>query len=459
MSKIEANKLELSSEEFDFERMLQKVVNVINFRVEEKHQFFSVHIDKNIPRYMIGDDQRLAQVIANLLSNSVKFTPEQGSIRLDAALTEEDSDSCVIRVEVKDTGIGISEEQHARLFNSFEQAETSTSRKFGGTGLGLAISKRIVELMGGKIWAESALGQGACFAFYVRLRRGQKKTQSLLLPGVNWQNVRVLAVDDDADTRDYFSEIARRMGIICDTAAGGEEALEQVRQNGAYDLYFVDWRMPGMNGIDFTLRLREIFGADNSVVTLISSTEWNIIEADAKRAGINRFLSKPLFPSEIADCINECIGKDNIVTSATIEAAEEDSFAGYHVLLAEDVEINREIVMALLEPTELRISCAENGAEAVAMFSAAPEDYDMIFMDVQMPEMDGYEATRRIRALDVPRATSVPIIAMTANVFREDIEKCLASGMNGHVGKPLDFDDVLARLRENLLSRPATSEE
>ncbi|MDR1070674.1 MAG: response regulator [Gracilibacteraceae bacterium] len=450
MSKIEANKLELSAEEFNFERMLQKVVGVVNFRVEEKQQAFSVYIDKNIPRCLIGDDQRLAQVITNLLSNSVKFTPERGSIHLDASLTGEKDGVCAIQIKVVDSGIGISAEQKSRLFNSFEQAESSTSRKFGGTGLGLAISKRIVELMDGKIWVDSALGLGADFTFSVRLRHGEEKPRAQR-PDINWKNMRVLAVDDDMETRYYFSDIARRFGFACDTAAGAEEAFELIKNN-TYDLYFVDWMMPGQNGVDFTLRLREVYGAQNPVVILISSAEWNNIEDSAKKAGIRRFLSKPLFPSEIADCINECIGLGS-QTTAELTAAGEDDFSAYRILLAEDVEINREILAALLEPTGIRIDCAENGVEAVAMFSAAPEDYDMIFMDVQMPEMDGYEATRQIRALDAPAAAAVPIIAMTANVFREDIEKCLASGMNGHVGKPLDFNDVAACLRENLTGK------
>ncbi|MDR1320826.1 MAG: response regulator [Gracilibacteraceae bacterium] len=451
MSKIEANKLELSAEEFNFERMLQKVVGVVNFRVEEKHQSFSVYIDKNIPRSLIGDDQRLAQVVTNLLSNSVKFTPERGSIHLDASLTGEKDGLCTIQIKVVDSGIGISAEQKSRLFNSFEQAETSTSRKFGGTGLGLAISKRIVELMDGKIWVDSTLGLGADFTFSVSLRRGEEKPRGAQRSDMSWKNMRVLAVDDDMETRYYFSDIARRFGFACDTAAGAEEAFEMLKEH-TYDLYFVDWMMPGQNGVDFTLRLREVYGAENPVVILISSAEWNNIEDSAKKAGIHRFLSKPLFPSEIADCINECIGLDSQATPELTAAAGEDDFAAYRVLLAEDVEINREILAALLEPTGIRIDCAENGAEAVAMFSAAPENYDMIFMDVQMPEMDGYEATRQIRALNAPTAATVPIIAMTANVFREDIEKCLASGMNGHVGKPLDFDDVIACLRENLPS-------
>jgi hemerythrin-like metal-binding protein len=446
MSKIEANKLELSSVSFVFEKMLQKVVNVINFRVDQRKQTIYVTIDKKIPHVLIGDDQRLAQVIANLLSNAVKFTPEGGTIRLNATHIEDAGGVFTVQIEVSDTGIGISPQQRARLFRSFEQAESSTTRKFGGTGLGLAISKRIVEMMGGNIWVESEPGKGSVFCFTVRMQRGTEERRSLLNPGVNWNNVRVLAVDDEPEIRSYFFDIAQRFGITCDVAGSGEEALALIGKNGRYDIYFIDWKMPGMNGLELSSRIRENNG-ENSVVTMISAAEWGDIEDQAKSAGVDNFLPKPLFPSDIADLINTCLGVPDPATLQKTQDGEIDNFAGYRVLLAEDVEINREIVLALLEPTALSIECAENGAEAVRMFSQAPDEYDMIFMDVQMPEMDGYEATRRIRALDIPGAQAIPIVAMTANVFREDIEKALTSGMNDHVGKPLDFEDVLAKLR------------
>lgn len=447
MSKIEANKFELSPETFSFEKMLQKVVNVVNFRVEEKHQDFTVHIDKNIPRSLICDDQRLAQVITNLLSNAVKFTPEEGTIRLETRLIKERNGICTIQFEVTDTGIGISVEQQGHLFKSFEQAESSTSRKFGGTGLGLAISKRIVEMMGGSIWIVSEPDKGSTFAFTIQAERGEEKHPGLLNPGVNWNNIRVLAVDDEPDMREYFTDIAKQFGIACDTAASGEEAMEYIMRNGSYDLFFVDWKMPDMDGIELARHIKE-GGLGNSVVIMISATEWSVLEASAKLAGVDKFLSKPLFPSAIVDCINECFGTGIIQSEENNTPTDEiDCFEGYRVLLAEDVEINREIVLALLEPTLLEIDCAENGVEVLRMYGENPERYDMIFMDVQMPEMDGLEATRRIRALDHPKAKTVSIIAMTANVFREDIEKCLAAGMNDHVGKPLDFTEVLDKLR------------
>jgi signal transduction histidine kinase/CheY-like chemotaxis protein len=449
MSKIEANKFELSSVEFDFEKMLRKVVNVINFRVEERRQEFSVHIDNRIPRILYGDDQRLAQVIANLLSNAVKFTPEYGSVRLDTRLEKEEGDLCTLGIRVTDSGIGISKEQQGRLFASFEQADSSTSRKFGGTGLGLAISRRIVEMMGGVISVESEPGKGAAFTVIINIMKGKGKHESLLKPGINWGNLRILVVDDMDYVRFFFQNFAEEAGISCRTASSGAEAEALIESEGPFDIYFVDWKMPGMNGVDLSRRITDHADGPKPVVIMISAAEWNEIEGEARNAGVDKFLSKPLFPSAIADCINQCLGLDNLVAAEGSEAVSMDKFPGCRILLAEDVEINREIVLTLLEPAELTIDCAENGLQAVNLFKASP-DYDMIFLDVQMPEMDGYEAARQIRASGLSNAKTIPIIAMTANVFREDIEKCLAAGMDAHIGKPLDMADVLAVLRKYL---------
>jgi signal transduction histidine kinase/DNA-binding response OmpR family regulator len=449
MSKIEANKLELSLEPFNLEKVFQKVSGVVNFRIAERQQSFYVSIDKKIPPILIGDDQRLAQIITNLLSNAIKFTPEHGVIRLNAYFVEEKEDLCTIQIQVRDTGIGISPEQQARLFNSFEQAESSTTRKFGGTGLGLAISKRIVEMMGGRIRVESQLGKGATFTFTVRLKRGGGRYRPLLDPEVNWGNMRILVVDDEKEILCHFHDIAQNLGVICDTAPGAEEALRLIEKNNEYDIYFIDWKMPGMNGLELADKVRQN-AKRTSVITMISAAEWNGIEEAAKIAGVNKFLSKPIFPSDIANLISECLGFDNSSKQKETKANMMERFDGCTILLVDDVEINREIVIALLDSTGLTIDCAENGEEAFQMFAAAPDKYQMIFMDIQMPEMDGYEATRRIRALDMPQAKSIPIVAMTANVFREDIEKSIESGMNDHLGKPLDFEEVLAKLHTYL---------
>jgi len=332
MSKIEANKLELNSVAFNFEEMLQKVTNIINFRIAEKHQKLSVHIDENIPRTLICDDQRLAQAVANLLSNAVKFTPEQGAIYLSAHLLKVERGVCEIKFDIKDTGLGISEEQQARLFNPFEQAESSTTRKYGGTGLGLAITKRIVELMGGNISISSTCGEGSTFSFTIRAEKGDQEK---------------------------------------------ENTLPQMKK----------------------------------------------------------------------------INSNSIQVPVNEEHGTTEHFYGYRALLAEDVDINREIVLTLLEPTLLEIDCAENGVEAVRMYSKDPGKYNIIFMDLQMPEMDGYEATRKIRALDEKSAKTIPIIAMTANVFKEDIDNCLKAGMNGHLGKPFDLDAVMQTLKRYLFQQ------
>jgi len=333
MSKIEAGKFILSESKFDFEKSIRKAINVTGFKIEEKKQKFGLYLDSDIPKFLSGDEHRLMQVITNLLTNAAKFTPEHGSIWLKAHLDQSDAEEnkngeCTIRIEVKDTGIGISPVHHERVFSPFEQAETNTSRRFGGTGLGLAICKRIVELMNGKIWVESESGKGAVFIFTAKLTR-------------------------------------------------------------------------------------------------LNNTEDN----DKK-------------------------------VSVTITAEEEEqlTFKGKRLLLAEDVEINREILLSILEPVEIEIDCAVNGAEAVKMFQSDPCKYDLIFMDMQMPQMDGLEATREIRkheagiemtGQEIMRRT-VPIIAMTANVFKEDIEKCIEAGMNAHIGKPLDFNEVMKIMKRYL---------
>jgi signal transduction histidine kinase/DNA-binding response OmpR family regulator len=449
MSKIEANKFELAPTEFDLEKMLQRVVNVVNFRIDEKHQKLSIHIDRAIPRMLIGDDQRIAQVITNLMGNAIKFTPEKGSITLAARLAGMGSDLCTLQISVSDTGIGIKPEQQERIFDSFEQAESSTTRKYGGTGLGLAISKRIVEMMSGDIWVESEPEKGSTFFFTIQLQRGSNEKHAFLSDDINLGNLRILTVDDDPDILTYFLDIAQGFGISCDAAISGEKALELINRKNGYHIYFIDWRMPDMDGIQLAREIKSRI-TEHPVVIMISAAEWSAVAEEAKKAGVDKFLSKPLFPSTIAEVINECLGVDKTLAEKSQSLDIAGIFAGRRILLAEDVEINREIVLTLLEPTKLEIDCAENGAEAVQMFSEAPNRYDMIFMDIQMPVMDGYDATRHIRELDIQEAKTIPIVAMTANVFKEDIERCLEAGMNDHVGKPIDFEEVLNRLKKYL---------
>ena len=459
MSKIEADKFELHPEPFVFEELLKKVINIINFRVVEKHQKLAVYIDENMPRRLICDDQRLAQVITNLLSNAVKFTPENGSVNLNATLVRDENETCEIRFDVTDTGVGIDDEQQTRLFKPFEQAESSTTRKFGGTGLGLTISKRIVELMGGGISVTSTPGEGSTFTFTVICGKPGEDAEEHTIPagGASVEDLRVLIVDDDKDILEYFIDIAMRFNISCSKATSGEEALALFESGNIYDFCFIDWKMPGMDGIELSRRIREIH-ADESVIIMISSVEWQDIADDAKKAGIDKFLAKPIFPSGFIECINTAFGIDLLNEGKKEKSDKVDRFWGYRVLLVEDVEINREIVIALLEPTLLEIDCATTGVEAVDMFCEEPLKYNIIFMDLQMPEMDGFEATRIIRSYDDEWAETIPIIAMTANVFKEDVENCIEAGMNDHLGKPLDFEDVLRILRHYLFNQKPARE-
>ena len=449
MSKIEANKFELTESEFNFENMLRKVTGVLAFRVDEKKQSFTVSLDQNIPATIIGDEQRLAQVVTNLLANAVKFTPEQGHITLAAACAGKENGQCTLRVEIKDTGIGIAEEQQKKLFRSFEQADGGISRKFGGTGLGLAISKSIVEMMGGKIWVESEPGKGSSFIFTIRAGIGSTQETGPQLTNMRGERPRLLAVDSAPDVREFFKQAAARLGVRCEVASSASEAEELLRSHGAdaFDVIFVDFHLPGMGGVELARRIKEK-NSYPELVLMISATEWTAMQDQAKTAGVDRFMPKPLFVSAVNDCL--CGYFD--LSQACEEGAEKNGcpdgcFRGKTILLAEDIEINREIVLALLEPTGLEIVCAENGNEAVAMFSANPARFDMIFMDIHMPEKDGYEATRQIRALDDPWARQIPIVAMTANVFREDIEKCLSVGMDDHVGKPVDIAVAIEKLK------------
>jgi len=444
-SKIESGKFDLSFANFEYEKMLQMIVDIVSIRIEERRQKFFVTIDKDIPGAFIGDDQRLSQVITNLLTNASKFTPEEGTIRLDTKLLSVDNNRYRLQITVEDTGIGITEEQKSRLFNSYEQAEAQTARNFGGTGLGLAISKRIVELMDGDIWIESEPGVGSKFIFTVVLERGADEEKRRLDNTVNRANVRVLVIDDEEEIRELFETVSERFNFTCSAAENGKEALEFIDREGDYDIYFVDWRLPDMTGGDL-IRFIDAKKTNEPIIIVFSSTNWSAIEDEVRAVKADKFLPKPLLPSTINDIISEYTGS-NVMSKLDIsDLIITDDFSENTILLAEDVEINREIVSSLLEPTNIKIDFAENGQIAVDLFTASPDKYCMIFMDIQMPEMDGYEATRIIRSSELPRSKTIPIIAMTANVFREDIERCTEAGMNGHVGKPISIDDVCAQI-------------
>jgi PAS domain S-box-containing protein len=450
MSKIEAGKFELSCAEFDFERMLRKLSAVMEFKFNEKKQNFVVRIDREVPMRIIGDEQRISQILTNLIANAVKFTPEEGSITLKIKKIATEGLRHTLRFDIIDTGIGISEEQKGRLFNLFEQADGTIARRYGGTGLGLAISKRFVELMEGRIWVESEPGKGSDFIFEIVVKAG--KQFHLPRETARWEELRILVADDSPDVLEYFREYADYMKIHCETAGDGDEAVKLMETAGEipYDIVFADWRMPRMNGIELTREIKSRYG-DQVIVILISASEWSTIADDAEKAGVDGFIPKPLFYSSLTDCINNQLSHIKKEIPKPEPDNNENIFAGKTILLAEDVEINREIIYSLLEDTGIQIESAENGRVAIEKFKENPQHYKLILMDIHMPEMDGYEATRKIRLLPCPEAKSIPIMAMTANVFKEDVERCLAAGMNDHLGKPVDLEELIKRLKKYLL--------
>ena len=448
MSKIEANKLELVCENFNIENVLQSICNVISVKAEEKKQSLIVNIDENVPSEVFGDELRLSQVITNLLSNAVKFTPERGNIYLNVIVDEITNGDYSIRFEIIDTGIGISQEAQAKLFVSFEQADRDITRKYGGTGLGLAISKKIVELMNGTISVDSEEGKGSRFYFNVRLRNadnGVTVSYNLDL----YKKIRILVVDDDQNILDFFARVLERFGIVFDLAYNAFDAIDLVKHlrsiGGRYDIMFIDYLMEEMNGIEATRLIKR--DIDNIInVIMVSVTEWSQIEAEASAAGVTHFISKPLFQSPILDVINTLIINRDLLKTKMPDFYSHYTYSNCHMLLVEDIEINREIAVSLLEDTHINIECAENGQQAFDMFVQSPDKFDIIVMDVQMPVMDGLEATRRIRKLGTPRSAAVPIVAMTANAFSEDVEQCKQAGMNDHIGKPIDIDLLLSKL-------------
>ncbi|MCL1973034.1 MAG: response regulator [Endomicrobia bacterium] len=450
MSKIEANKLELAENEFNLEQMIENTVSVVIFRIEQKNQNLIINISRSVPKSIICDEMRLNQVLINLLTNATKFTPESGTIKLNINKTEQEGSRLTLKFEVHDNGIGIAKEQQEKLFNSFEQADGSISRQFGGTGLGLAISKRIVELMNGNIRVESELNKGSKFIFTVQVLKGAKNGETKIDPGINIENMRLLAVDDAKEIRDFFVELMGKFGIKCDVAPGGIEALELVKKN-AYNIIFIDWMMPGIDGIELA-RLIKKENPQNCIIIMISTAKWSEIEEKAAEVGVDKFIEKPLLPSALINIINESflggvmLNSKSVANSMPVD--KKPNYEDKFILVAEDTEINREIIKAFLQNTKVNIDFATTGAEAVDMFKANPDKYGLILMDVQMPKMDGLEATKIIRALDIKRAKTIPIIALTANVFNEDIHECLASGMNSHIGKPIDMNSMFVTLKK-----------
>ncbi|MDR1002736.1 MAG: response regulator [Oscillospiraceae bacterium] len=449
MSKIDAGKLELSESDFRLDEMIDNAIYLIQAKSDEKNIDLTVSVDRNTPRAIIADRQRLLQVVLNLLSNAVKFTPAKGAVSLKVHCLSVSDSHCTLEFNVTDNGIGMPEEAIAKLFNAFQQAEKSTYDRFGGTGLGLSISQNIVRYMGDSINVESIEGKGSRFYFTITVPVGKAELRKRLDSSIDWRRVKILVVDDDSTVLEYFNDIADSNGIMCDTVDTPAKALEMFREKGGYSVMFVDKRMPDIDGLELIERIRAEFG-ESVIVIMISSADWHDFKPRAEALGVRHFISKPLLPSRIVDCLNESLSGHTYLSVESKHEERQGIFEGKRILLTEDMEINREILIAMLGGTKAEIVTACNGAEAVARFREAPDKVDLILMDIHMPEMDGYEATRRIRNSGFTQSEQVPILALTANAFKEDILRCLKAGMNGHIAKPVQTDALFETLREFL---------
>lgn len=449
MSKIEGGKLLITHEPFNFRMSLQGVINLIQPQTADRGQNFDVTMHNVDEEELCGDALRLNQILLNLLSNAVKFTPKDGQIWLEVHQMRKKRNTVRFRFIIRDTGVGMSEAFIKRLYEPFEQAEASTASKFGGTGLGMAITKNLVSLLGGTISVKSEEGKGTEFS--VELPFGLSGRQpSRELTGIS--QLKVLVVDDDRGTCEHAALLLDKMGLRVHWVLSGEEAVRRVLamrdSDDNYDVCFIDWKMPGMDGAETARRIREKVGPDTLII-IISAYDWAPIEQEARKAGVDAFIAKPFFASTLYNTLLSATHRLVQSGSATPPPApdkQQHNFTGKHILLVEDNEFNREVAQEFLEMTGATVACAVNGKEALEMFTgSAPGTYDIILMDVQMPVMDGYAATRAIRASDHPEAKRVPILAMTANAFNEDVAAAMEAGMNGHIAKPIDVD-ILYRL-------------
>ncbi|WP_206244864.1 response regulator [Novosphingobium terrae] len=456
-SKNEAGKLTLESHAFDLRTAIDNQLHLVAENAAAKGVALRHSIDEAIPTELLGDELRFNQVLLNLLSNAVKFT-QAGEVTVSAILLTRDDQEARIEVSVRDTGIGLTPEQQASLFNVFTQADSSTTRKFGGTGLGLAISKQIVELMGGQIRVESEPGVGSTFIFQVDMALAQASQALALQPPPALRDLRVLVADDNAAARQIVGEIFRDWGMAVDLVASGAEAIsaiEMTLQSGKpYDLLLLDWKMPGMDGIDTIEAMRRIPGLSKPPVTLIVTAYGNdAFMSELGKAEISAFLTKPVDARAMLDTItNLFVDAKPIRQDAQPETSGvpmvSPALRGLRVLLVEDNEINREIAQELLTDAGLQFDIAENGKIACDLVAERHATYAAILMDVQMPEMDGIEATTIIRRSHA--ADALPIIAMTAHAYEEERQRCFAAGMNDHIAKPIS-PPVLVRTLDRWL--------
>ncbi len=449
MSKIESGKLTLNIDVMSLQETAENIVSIIQPQVKAKKQQFDIIIRDISQEMVYCDNVRLNQVLLDLLSNALKFTPEGGCITMSLSQQASSKGENYVRTifVVEDNGIGMSEEFQQKIFESFAREDNARVQRTEGTGLGMAITKYIVDEMQGSISVSSQPGQGSRFEVTLDLEVAPEPAEEMVLPP--WE---MLVVDDDEPLCRSAAACLQQIGVNAEWATGGEQAIEMAcarhNQGRDYHIILLDWKMPGMDGIETARRLRAAVGEDVPIL-LISAYDWSDIEAEAKEAGISGFLSKPLFKSTLYRGLSRFADQSPAGEAET--AAEQPDFSGVRILLAEDNELNWEIAGELLSAQGFVVDWAENGQKCLEMFQASqPGDYRLILMDLRMPVMNGYEATQAIRALDRPDAAAIPIIAMTADAFSEDVHKCLACGMNAHLAKPLDMRELLRLIQKFL---------
>ena len=446
-SKIEAGKLDMESIDFWLEDVLDNLSNLVGLKAEEKGLELMFNMPADLPIALVGDPLRLGQVLINLGNNAVKFTDAGGDVTITITVIEESADKVTLQFSIRDSGIGMTSEQQANLFQSFSQADASTSRRFGGTGLGLAISKNLTEMMGGKIWLESEAGKGTTFHFTAHFGKQQTEMPQTTTRASVLGDLRILVVDDNATARDILTTMLASFGLHVDQASSGDAAktiLEEADEKNPYELVLMDWKMPGMDGLEVTRTIQNN-KALSEIPTVIMVTSYGREEARKAATGVDvsGFLTKPVKPSSLLDAIMLAMGRvaisdsrnnsRQLKSSATIEGLR-----GANILLVEDNEINQELALELLQSNGLTVVVANDGIEALSQLKT--EDFDGVLMDIQMPIMDGYEATRKIRQQE--QFKDLPVIAMTANAMAGDKEKVLGAGMNDHIAKPINVNDM-----------------
>lgn len=446
MSRIESGKIHIEETETNLSEVLHDLRTIVGGQIYAKQLELYMDTLDVVNENVYCDRVRLNQVLLNLLSNSIKFTPPGGTVSVRVAQLESVSEeSGLYEFRIKDTGIGMSREFAERVFNPFERERNSTVSKIQGTGLGMSIAKNIVDMMGGTIEVFTEQGKGTEFVVRLKLRlRSECKTDVRIQA---LEGLKALVVDDDFNTCDSVTRMLHRVGMRSEWTMSGKEAVLRAKQaadiNDAFSAYIIDWRLPDLNGIEVARRIRALDG--NTSIIILTAYDWSDIEVEAKEAGVTAFCAKPMFMSDLRDTLLTAIGKSEEAKPA--HAADTVNFQGKRLLLVEDNDFNREIALSILNEYGFVVDIAENGKEAVDIIASSKHgDYDLVLMDIQMPIMNGYEATRNIRNLDDPVLSSVPVVAMTANAFDEDRKTALESGMNGFISKPINMSDVLDAL-------------